>query len=157
MHRTTTTAALLVTVAVSALCGCVTVQRPAAPAPLQDTARALATAPRPDGSTAPRVIQAPAEQALEMAGSSHRPKHSRPAAPRHRAEAPTAAPPPRAAASTHPRHRTEHHPRQARTAIPDLPSDSVPKAPDICALGRQYGGWQQGSPESQICDRTYGH
>jgi hypothetical protein len=34
---------------------------------------------------------------------------------------------------------------------------SVPKGPkDVCALGRKYGRWQEGSPESVICDQTYG-
>jgi len=34
---------------------------------------------------------------------------------------------------------------------------SVPKGPkDVCALGRKYGRWQEGSPESVICDQNYG-
>ncbi|BFO19708.1 hypothetical protein SHKM778_60960 [Streptomyces sp. KM77-8] len=27
---------------------------------------------------------------------------------------------------------------------------------DLCALGRQYGGWRPGSREATICQETYG-
>ncbi|MEU2713056.1 hypothetical protein [Streptomyces sp. NPDC007205] len=157
MHRTTTTAVLLATVAVSALSGCVTVQRPASPAPPRDTAPSLPTAPRPDGSAEPRVVQAPAQEALEMTGPSHHPKHPGPATPQRRAEGapvphrPAAAPP----APPRRRARPEHH-RRSHTADPNLPT-SVPETPDVCALGRKYGGWRTDSPESVICDRAYGH
>ncbi|MER6736145.1 hypothetical protein [Streptomyces puniciscabiei] len=154
MHRTTTTAALLVTVAVSALTGCVTVPRPATPAPPRDTAPSLPTAPRPDGSTEPRAVQAPAQEALEMTGPSRHPKHRPPAAPRHPAEVPPAVHRPPAAAPAPPRHR--EHPRQPHPTTPDLPN-TAPKAPNVCALGKQYGGWRDDSPEAKICQQTYGH
>ncbi|MER6026973.1 hypothetical protein [Streptomyces sp. NPDC001851] len=157
MHRTTTTAVLLATVAVSALSGCVTVQGPATPAPPRDTALSLPTAPRPAGSAEPRVVQAPAREALEMTGPSHHPKRPGPATPQHRAEGPPAphrpavvSPPP-----PHRRPRPEHH-RRSHRAGPNLPT-SVPETPDVCALGRRYGGWRADSPESLICDQTYGH
>ncbi|OIJ85931.1 hypothetical protein BIV25_42595 [Streptomyces sp. MUSC 14] len=157
MHRTTTTAALLVTVALSALSGCVTVPRPATPAPPPDTVPALPTAPRPDGSVAPRVIQAPAQQALEMAGAPRRPKHRKPAAPRHTAEAAPTAPRPRAAEPAPPRPRAhrEHPYRSPRTDTPGF-SGPAPQTPDVCALGREYGGWQGDSPAARICEQTYG-
>ncbi|WEO98722.1 hypothetical protein A6P39_034375 [Streptomyces sp. FXJ1.172] len=154
MHRTTTTAALLVTVAVSALSGCVTVQRPAVPAPPQDTASALPSAPRPDGSAEPRVVQAPAEQALEMAGPPRNSEHPAPSASHHPVGAPPVANRPRAAAPARPHHRSEPHPRRSHTDVPGV-SDPVPQAPDICALGRKYGGWRGDSPESEICEQTY--
>ncbi|KOV57303.1 hypothetical protein ADK64_38955 [Streptomyces sp. MMG1121] len=142
----------MVTVAFSALSGCVTVQRPATPAP-PDTAPALPTAPRPDGSTEPRVVQAPAREALEMAGPSRRPQHRKPAAPRHTTEAPpVAAPRPPAPAPAPPHPRT--HPRRSHGAAPDL-RDSAPRTPDVCALGRKYGGWSGDSPEARICEQTY--
>ncbi|MER7837969.1 hypothetical protein ABTY98_19240 [Streptomyces sp. NPDC096040] len=158
MHRTTTTAALLVTVTVSALSGCVTVQRPAAPGPPPGTAPSQPSVPRPDGSAEPRVVQAPVKEALEMVG---------PSRPAHRATPTTAAhtpapPPPAHLRSPAPRAAAAHpHPRPQRTRgpqadIPDL-SGSAPKAPDVCALGRQYGGWRADSPESRICAQTYGH
>ncbi|MFG2886510.1 hypothetical protein ACGFYV_30120 [Streptomyces sp. NPDC048297] len=161
MHRTTTTAALLVTVAVSALTGCVTVQRPAAPAPPPDTAPSQPMAPRPDGSVTPRVVQAPAREALEMVGPSRRPRHAEPEAPHretaaprapHRPQAPPAAPP--------------HSAHQGRSGHPDQPRGRhlripgidrpAPKTPDVCALGKQYGGWRKDSPEAVICERAYG-
>ncbi|MEU6251978.1 hypothetical protein [Streptomyces sp. NPDC047043] len=37
-----------------------------------------------------------------------------------------------------------------------LPKGSVPKTADVCALGRQYGGWRADSPEAVICEQTYG-
>ncbi len=55
-----------------------------------------------------------------------------------------------------PRHPEVGHPAKPHVEIPDV-ARSVPKdAKDVCALGRQYGGWQAGSPESMICDQTYG-
>ncbi|MFE3634475.1 hypothetical protein [Streptomyces sp. NPDC059168] len=154
MHRTTTTAALLFTVAVSALSGCVTVQGPAAPGPPADTVPSRRTEPRPDGSAVPRVVQAPAREALEMVGPSRRPRHGEPAAP-HRTPA---APPlthhrPAAPPAPAPPHQA---PRERGGGLPGA-AQPVPPAPDVCALGRQYGGWRGGSPESEICEQTYGH
>ncbi|MFE2070121.1 hypothetical protein ACFXDH_48485 [Streptomyces sp. NPDC059467] len=152
MHRTTTTAALLVTVTVSALSGCVTVQRPAASGPPPGTAPSLPSVPRPDGSTEPRVVQAPAKEALEMVGPSRPPA---PTAPHTPAPPPPAArrpPAPRAAAPAHPQpHRTHDQ----RAGSPEV-ARSVPKAPDVCALGKQYGGWSADSPQAQICEQSYG-
>ncbi|MDO0928757.1 hypothetical protein QQY24_26315 [Streptomyces sp. TG1A-8] len=147
MHRTTTTAALLVTVAVSALSGCMTVQRPAAPGPPPGTAPSQQTAPRPDGSTQSHPVQAPAREGLEKVGPSRAPRHSEPAAPpaAHRPPLPPAAPRPR-----------PDRPRRPYTDVPDLPR-SVPNASDVCALGRKYGGWRRNSPEARICERAYGH
>lgn len=53
--------------------------------------------------------------------------------------------------------RRREHPRPSHTALPDLPNATAPEPPDVCALGRKYGGWRPGSPESVICDRAYGH
>ncbi|MEV5879547.1 hypothetical protein AB0L75_36085 [Streptomyces sp. NPDC052101] len=158
MHRTTTTAALLATVAVSVLAGCVTVQHPAAPAPPRDTAPSLPTVPRPDGSAEPRVVQAPAREALEMTGPSRQPTHPAPAAPQHPTEAPPVPHrPPAAPAALPAPPRPRERPRRPHTDPPPLPNPAAPEAPGVCALGRQYGGWRAGSPESRICDQTYGH
>ncbi|MFE1914858.1 hypothetical protein [Streptomyces anandii] len=148
MHRTTTTATLLVTVAVAALTGCVTVHRPPASAP---AAPARPQAPRPDGSVVPRVVQAPAREALELSGPSHPPKPTaRPASP----PSPAAPEGPRRVPHPLPRH---HHPRlpAPRAELP-VPPHIVPGNPDVCALGRTYGGWQPGSPEFRICQEAYG-
>ncbi|MGW4735428.1 hypothetical protein ACWEQC_40860, partial [Streptomyces shenzhenensis] len=71
MHRTTTAAALLVTVAVSALSGCVTVQHPPTAGP-PSAASARPSAPRPDGSAEPRVVQAPARGRTGSGPADHR-------------------------------------------------------------------------------------
>ncbi|MEW2620977.1 hypothetical protein [Streptomyces sp. NPDC048106] len=141
MHRTTTTAALLVTVAVSALTGCVTVRHTAAPGPLPNAAPSGLTAPRTDGSASPRVVQAPAREALEMVGPSG-----------DQAPAPKAAP-----------HAGQDGPPAGQPALSGagLPVQGLPRTAqrvpvDVCALGRKYGGWRRDSPEARICERTYG-
>ncbi|MEU2727039.1 hypothetical protein ABZ650_04780 [Streptomyces griseoviridis] len=172
MHRTTTTATLLVTVAVSALTGCVTVQRPPvsgpAAAPVQPS-----SAPRPEGRGGEQVVQAPAREALEMIGPS--PRDDRPSRPHSapsaagsgtdsvpssdgRPQAPKVphAPPrphPRAA---HPEQRPRHPGHAPRAQFPD-PAKGVPRSQaDVCALGRKYGGWPADSPQSMVCGQTYG-
>ncbi|MFF9815769.1 hypothetical protein [Streptomyces sp. NPDC014006] len=148
MHRTTATAALLVTVAASALSGCVTVQRPPASGPPVSSTRSPSpSVPRPDGDGEQRIVQAPAREALESVGPSRRPVHAEPPAPR-------------------PRHRHQQTPRHAsppghrrpqarRAKIPDVP-DVARRNADVCALGEQYGGWRPDSPEARICKQTYG-
>jgi hypothetical protein len=153
VHRTTTTATLLVSVAVSALTGCVTVQRAPAPGPPPVPSPPLA--PRPDGSAAPRVVQAPAREALEVAGPSPRPSPS--TAATYRTPRPAATPVPRPAPH---RTRTAPDPQQARPGpraeVPPAVSDAFPKNTGVCALGRTYGGWKPDSPEATICRDTYG-
>ncbi|MET8829416.1 hypothetical protein ABZX40_26180 [Streptomyces sp. NPDC004610] len=163
MHRTTTTATLLVTVAVAALTGCTTVHRPSAPAPAATPVRP--PVPEPDGSAGPQIVQAPAREALEMIGP------ARPSADRRRAPAGRPAAPPPSTSAPVPRPKTPRatprprtpapapRPTRGPTALPGL-ADSigrdVRRRTDVCALGRQYGGWGPNSPESRICERTYG-
>ncbi|AJP05533.1 hypothetical protein TU94_05395 [Streptomyces cyaneogriseus subsp. noncyanogenus] len=165
MHRTTTTATLLLTVAVSALTGCVTLQRPPAPAP--SATPTAPSAPRPDGAPEPRVVQAPAREALEMIGPS-RPAAPSPAVSR-RTPAPAAAPPrqpsavrpeprPRPA-RPEPREPAPPAPRRPRAASPGAANPAGRGGPGnagVCSLGRTYGGWRADSPEAVICKRTYG-
>ncbi|MFD8305991.1 hypothetical protein ACFV29_27155 [Streptomyces sp. NPDC059690] len=159
MHRTTTTATLLVTVAVAALTGCVTVQRPPVSGP-PPTAPSQPSVPRPDGEREPPNVQAPAKEALEMIGPSG------PAEPGAPQQGPAAKAPDPAGKPSAPRSRARPHPwaprpehrhhQQPRVEIPDV-RRSVPKnTKDLCALGRQYGRWQAGSPESVICKQAYG-
>ncbi|MFI8304187.1 hypothetical protein ACIF80_12145 [Streptomyces sp. NPDC085927] len=162
MHRKTTRAVLLVTVAVSALAGCVTVQRPPAPGP--DAGAARWSEPRPDARTR-QVVQAPAREALEMIDPS-RPTKS-PASPSHRA-APTA-PAPQGAAPQDGRNRrpAPGGPADGRATSPRTPAAEVSEVADavrrdlrgraeVCALGREYGRWPADSPEAAICEETYG-
>lgn len=110
-------------------------------------------------------MQAPAREALEMIGPSRRPK---PAAP----SSPAAAVPPAPARTwqqpprpqpvrpeprrPQPRHPAAGHPLQPRAEIPDVPRTIPQNQQDVCALGKKYGGWRAGSPESTICEQTYG-
>ncbi|WP_345623098.1 hypothetical protein [Streptomyces ziwulingensis] len=170
MYRTTTTATLLVSVALSALTGCVTVQRPPVPDPATSGARP--PAPRPDGPARPRAVQAPAEEALEMIGPAREGRPGRGGGPGHAGEKSLRAP--EGAALPHRRPPAEAtRPRAARPVprepeprtAPErrAPAPGSPAAPgaargggDVCGLGRKYGGWRAGSPESAICERTYG-
>ncbi|AYL34887.1 hypothetical protein CNQ36_05270 [Streptomyces fungicidicus] len=163
VHRNSTTAALLVTLAVSALSGCVTVQRPLAPGPA--TAPAQRPEPRTVGRDETQVVQAPAREALEMVGPDRPPRTS--ASPSHRA-APTSAPTARDTPSADRKGQApparpgtggngqEGRPPAglpgAAASMPGSPSGG----PDLCALGRQYGGWRPGSQEAVICEETYG-
>ncbi|MEU9367865.1 hypothetical protein AB0D78_44560 [Streptomyces avermitilis] len=153
MHRTTTTATLLVTAAVTVLSGCVTVQRLPAPAP--SVAPPRPSVPRPDGSGEPQVVQAPAREALELIEPSHRPSPT--AAAPHRTPPPARA----SAPATVPRRPHADPPAkpaqpEPRDVVPTAVSTLIPKNRDVCALGRKYGGWQPDSPEATICKRTYG-
>lgn len=164
VQRTTTTATLLVTVAVAALSGCVTVQRPVAPGP--------ATAPPPGaghdvaGRDASPVVQAPAREALQ----------------RVPADTPEASPSDRATPKAEPSQRhvpsDGQAPRTQRPRGPERPQPTrrtpAPRPPaqlpggggsltggtsggsDVCALGREYGGWPADSPQARICRDTYG-
>ncbi|WP_123622293.1 hypothetical protein [Streptomyces sp. SAI-097] len=161
VHRTTTTATLLVTVAVSALTGCTTVSGPAPADPSAPGARS--SAPRPEGPAEPRVVQAPAREALEMIGpspsSEHtgEPRRTRPPAAPHRPPA-TRAPAPRPARPAPPAHTRA--PEPSRPRVPDLPrvsGEGTGGKADVCSLGKQYGGWRPGSPEARICEQAYGH
>ncbi|MFC8362190.1 hypothetical protein ACFUIY_20265 [Streptomyces griseorubiginosus] len=160
--------------AVSALTGCVTIQRPPVTGPPPSTAPSQLPGPgdaRPDGQAEPQIVQAPAQEALSMIDPSRsakpgggaprttsgtaaapvrpehgQPEHRRPEHPVH------AAPPER-------RHSDVRHHRPPRVEIPDV-TTSIPKSvprsqKDVCALGRKYGRWQEGSAESVICDQTY--
>ncbi|MER6346381.1 hypothetical protein ACWC10_24580 [Streptomyces sp. NPDC001595] len=168
MHRTTTTATLLVTVAVSALAGCVTVQRPPVPGP--PTAPSQPAPPPPAPHAEPQIVQAPALEALERVGPPRQRERptSEPHRPTSHTPAPTAEPPPSPAKpAPHPPSPRRPEPRRTdppRTRVPDVPESvgreiakDVPKSQeDVCALGRKYGGWRADSPESVICGETYG-
>ncbi|MCF1648220.1 hypothetical protein L0M19_23760 [Streptomyces indiaensis] len=169
MYRTTTTATLLVTVAVSALSGCTTVPRP--PAPGASSAPSRPSAPEPDGAARTPVVQAPAREALVLVEeASRRPE---PATQATRPAAPPAAP--RQQVAQQPGHR-EVRPRPARperagpaplgprrshadvsaSVGPDVEKRVPHSNADVCALGRRYGGWRADSPEATICRDMYG-
>ncbi|MGV9255464.1 hypothetical protein [Streptomyces sp. NPDC003697] len=158
MHRTTTTATLLVTAAVSALTGCVEVHRPPAAGP--PAAHARTAGPRPDGSALPRDVQASAQEALERVGPRRTPEkttHPRPTAARD--EARNRHGQSSAQSSTRPRPQpAPRPPRRARPPRTDVPAapPAAPKNLDVCALGRHYGHWPADSPQARICRQAYG-
>ncbi|MDT0611001.1 hypothetical protein [Streptomyces lancefieldiae] len=165
MHRTTTTATLLVTMAISALTGCTTVQGPIVADP--SAAGAHSSAPRAEGPAAPAAAQAPAREALERTGSSRdpgrasgKPRRTAPAQQRKKQPADRSKQRPRPDRPEAP--VRERAPERPPTGVPDVPlpdgggvgKDAGNKA-DVCALGKQYGGWRPGSPEAVICERTH--
>ncbi|MFC4504724.1 MULTISPECIES: hypothetical protein [Streptomyces] len=171
MHRsTTTTATLLVTVALSALSGCVTVQRPPAPGPAP-AVPSQPSVPRPEGRAETQVVQAPAREALEMVEPSRKPEATTLRERRQRPTVAAAPAEPQRTARSHPQqhHPTRphpHHPRPdrpeprrhtpaPRVEVPDVEAE-IRRNTDVCALGRQYGAWRGDSPESVICEQTYG-
>ncbi|MGW7070793.1 hypothetical protein ACWGII_33825 [Streptomyces sp. NPDC054855] len=150
MQRTTTTATLLASVAVTALSGCVSVERQPAPGP--SAASAPPPAPRADGNSRPLVVEAPAREALELIATPRAP------APRATGTAPAI---PAAQPRTPGPARPSDPPPQRRAPRPEaaepaaLPT-AAPTIADLCALGEQYGGWQADSPEAVICQNSYG-
>ncbi|WP_328497688.1 hypothetical protein OHS59_37025 [Streptomyces sp. NBC_00414] len=157
MHRTATTATLLVTVAVSAVSGCVTVQR--TPSPALPSLPPPVSEPRPDGRAEPQVVQAPAREALELIGPSRRPSAPAPAPARTvpaEPAGPAAAPADRPGrAGAEPPRRPEPR-RPEHRAVPRLPASVPSTNADVCALGRAYGGWRADSPQAAICKDVYG-
>ncbi|BCL32139.1 hypothetical protein ACFFS2_35870 [Streptomyces aurantiacus] len=159
MPRTATTAALLVTVAVlaaSAVSGCVTVQRPPSSGPPPPPPPV--SEPRPDGSAAPRVVQAPAREALERVGPSRRPSAPASAPARTHPKGPTSAPadPARRAPAGLPPRPEPRRPEHRDVPRLPAPAPAPPANPDVCALGQTYGGWQADSPQAAICEDAYG-
>nr|WP_237500068.1 hypothetical protein [Streptomyces sp. SID8379] len=146
------TAAAAVTAAT--VSGCVSVRAPAPPA--VPSPSVSAPEPRPDGHSDDRpLVQGPAREALRRTGSTpHRSPAAHPEAPP--APAHEAARPPRTA----PRPAAPKPAAPRRTTAPkaERPAAPVPAPPhtDVCALGRQYGGWDPDSPQSVICQDTYG-
>ncbi|MCP3821805.1 hypothetical protein NLX86_28050 [Streptomyces sp. A3M-1-3] len=145
MHRTRTTTTLLLGVAVSAVSGCVSVD-PATPSPVPARHE-----PRLTREAEPKFVQAPAREALDAAGRTPvpEPASTRPVQPPP--ERPSAAVPP-SPPRVEPRQPADET-RTPRRVLPSTPVETV----DVCALGREYGGWRADSPESRICRDTYGN
>ncbi|MFC8141914.1 hypothetical protein ACFUKV_09120 [Streptomyces paradoxus] len=169
MHRTTTTATLLLTVAVSALSGCTTTV-PHPPAPGPSAAPSRPSTPVLEDEAETQIVQAPAREALQLIEeASHRPEPAAPAAPPGATTEPGTPQPghrdvrPRPARPQHPE-PARRGPQRSHAGLPDVSESvrqdvekSVPNDnADVCALGRRYGGWRADSPEATICRDTYG-
>ncbi|GAA1344340.1 hypothetical protein GCM10009647_088660 [Streptomyces sanglieri] len=141
---------LLMGVAVTALSGCVSVQpqpdvppRPRASGPAQDLAPQIVLPPVHDslGAVPTPTPSASASASRRTHATPPDTRRSVPRAPRQQWH--PAAPRP---------HGT---PPAAAVPAPALPAPVA--GADVCALGRGYGRWPAGSPQSRICDDTYGH
>ncbi|WP_434587903.1 hypothetical protein [Streptomyces sp. A5-4] len=156
MHRTKTSALILMGVVVSAVSGCVAVQpRPAHTPPTE--------LPRLSRDVQPQVVQAPAREALDAAlppsptppggGAEHE-------APRRAVVArPAPAPPRQAPTGPAAPPRAADRPPRVLPALPvPVPTGAAAGlGTGVCALGEGYGGWRPGSPQARICRETYGH
>ncbi|MFF2009799.1 hypothetical protein ACFVWY_12080 [Streptomyces sp. NPDC058195] len=156
MQRTRITVSLLVGMAATALSGCVSVgpgpdapPRPHASGPAQELSPQIALPPVHDSlealpvpePSAPRPPSAaPPRTAAVTPPGTHRPRSGAPWQQRH-------------PAATHPRPRPVPPAVTAPVPVPPPPASGT----GVCALGRGYGHWPAGSPQSRICDDTYGH
>ncbi|MGC5534325.1 hypothetical protein [Streptomyces sp. SR-10] len=155
MQRTRITTNLLVGLTVTAISGCVSVEPRALPSP-----RPGATGPAQD--VAPQIVQSPAREVLEAVPDPSRPA-ALPSSPAPPAVASPSEAPREPAGASRPRERADPPGSRTPRRVTGVPSVTVPALPrvgvggtDVCALGRGYGGWPAGSPESRICSGTYG-
>ncbi|MER7175598.1 hypothetical protein [Streptomyces mesophilus] len=156
MHRTTR-AALLVSLTVTAVSGCVAVRSPAAPTA---TPPGPASAPAAKGGAEHRIVQAPAHEALQRIHAEER-RQERPGTIRTPAVRPDAVRESTRSAVRGPGTDAVRGPvtesrKDTRSVTPHAQEPPAPPSADVCALGEQYGGWASDSPQAQICRNTYG-
>ncbi|MFJ4501917.1 hypothetical protein [Streptomyces sp. NPDC088864] len=150
MQRTRTLVTFLAGLAIATLSGCVSVQpQPAAPGRPETG--------RPAHQLAPQTAGPPVHDKLEAVPEA---KRSSPAAAPPAARRPAAPPAARPGEPGLPQRLGGLPVRpQPRITIPAAPAPA-PDRPGggsgVCALGRGYGHWPAGSPQSRICDRAYG-
>ncbi|THA64596.1 hypothetical protein E6P78_19935 [Streptomyces sp. A0958] len=139
---------LLAGLAVAALSGCVSVQpQPTAP-PRPETSR-------PARDLSPQIARPPVHDTLEAVPKA-KPSAASPSVSHRPAVPPPAA---RPGEPRPPRQQADPVPAQPRRAVPAVPAPALPTpvtGSGVCALGRGYGHWPAGSPQSRICDRAYG-
>ncbi|WP_327270196.1 hypothetical protein OG233_27695 [Streptomyces sp. NBC_01218] len=147
MQRNRMTAAVLVGLAVATVSGCVTVDPggPRTPPPPSNG---------PVQEVEPQIGQPPGREALDAL-----PRDAPSASARsERAPAPVSRPRPPRSGGTPP---AAHPPPRPAAPLPEVRVSGLPRVPvsgqNVCALGRGFGGWSAGSPQSRICDQAYGH
>jgi len=147
----TTTVKVLVGVAVTTLSGCVSVTpqqgvppRPGHTSPSPDLAPQIARPPVHDSLVVEPGAGPSASSSSPAPGPSPAARHAAPPEPRRPWQPP---------AAKHP--RTRPVPPVASVPVPVLPAPVTGRG--VCSLGRGYGHWPAGSPQSRICDETYGH
>ncbi|NGO75428.1 hypothetical protein G6045_07015 [Streptomyces sp. YC504] len=156
MHRTTR-AALLVSLTVTAVSGCVAVRSPAAPTA---TPPGPASAPAAKDGAEHRIVQAPAHEALQRIHAEEQ-RQQRPGTVRTPAVRPDAVRESTRAAvrgsGTDAVRAPGAEPRKDTGSVrPQAQEPPAQPSVDVCALGEQYGGWPSDSPQAQICRNTYG-
>ncbi|MFI6085484.1 hypothetical protein ACIBBB_31745 [Streptomyces sp. NPDC051217] len=141
-RRTRTTAVLLLGVAVGGVSACVAVE------PEAGTGVGAVREAPPRRTVAPRIVQPPAREALEAAAPL-----ARTPPPKLQATSAAVRPPPEP-----PRRRAAVQRSAPTTARPaPAPPTALPDTGgELCALGERYGGWKPDSPESRLCEETYG-
>lgn len=154
--RRVTGAVVLMGVAVCAVTGCVSVRGEAAPDPSGETGPSRSAAVPPDGEDAeprsdrPQLREAPSRPLpRRSAGGEAEDAGGPPASP-----AAGVAPPPAGggggAADAPPGGPGSPAPVVRSPAVPELPG-----GPQMCDLGRRYGGWAEGSMPEEACERAY--
>ncbi|MFI1393977.1 hypothetical protein [Streptomyces sp. NPDC020681] len=137
MHRTSTTATVLVGVAAWAVSGCVAVQPGPVPGPPSQGGR-------PAQVAEPQIVPDPAREVLEPPPVA--PSTSAPAPPPETGKPPATRP---------------HKPRTAA----DMPPSRQPSPPPVllpefrakvCELAEGYGGWEPDSPQAHTCRKASG-
>nr|WP_214662132.1 hypothetical protein [Streptomyces polyasparticus] len=150
MHRTTR-AALLLSLTVTAVSGCVAVKSPAAP---PTTPSGPAAAPSAKGHAEPQIVQAPAHEALERVRAEE--QERAPQAPGV-VRTPAAEPAPvREAAPDAVRESGAAPHADTAPALPRAQPPGALPSTAVCTLGEQYGGWPADSPQALICRGAYG-
>ncbi|MFI6939029.1 hypothetical protein ACIBI4_07130 [Streptomyces sp. NPDC050418] len=165
MHRTTR-AALLVSLTVTAVSGCVAVKPTATP---PATPSGPASAPAAKGNAEPQIVQAPAHEALQRIHEKER-SAAEPSAPAG-TRAPGAGPGSGGdsvrgsdtGAGQGPGTGSTRRQGRAPDTRPARPHAKPPavipgagKSADLCGLGEQYGGWPADSPQAKTCREVYG-
>ncbi len=152
--RRVTGAVVLVGVAVSAVTGCVTVRGEAKPQRSGEAGPSQRESLPPDDAAAePRMSRPSVREGLS---------EPVPAPSRADEDAPPAAvggPPPGAPGDDVPPAGNGAPRRAPEPRTPVVRSPAVPELPGghgMCDLGRQYGGWNEGSAPEQVCENAYG-
>ncbi|MFY1675972.1 hypothetical protein [Streptomyces sp. WMMC905] len=171
MHRTWTTTPLVIT-ALATLASCVTVQAPTA-TPSTPGTHPAASPPHRQDAADPRLVRAPAHEALELIAPSPGTRVPGTASPSASAPVGQGRTPPEAT-PTAPPTGIPTDPAGARSSPPRVPGHGQVPLPllappedrdwgalgageaDLCALGGRYGRWPADSAQARVCERAYG-
>ncbi|MDI3388099.1 hypothetical protein QIS99_18105 [Streptomyces sp. B-S-A8] len=173
MHRTRTAAALLIAMTASAVSGCVSVGGPAVPQPHSRSDGAEPQpAPQARGGSGPRLVTAPAQEALRMMDPAapqsidslhapEQPKHDHSPANPASGSGQGSGPVPSEQPGQHRLADGTNRSGLTGAGTSPLPGTLVPPKSllpggDPCGLGEQYGQWDPGSPQDRICRAEYG-